>query len=318
MEGGGNCGNVACALSRLGVSVSVVTHLAQDAFGVQIAKELKSEKHINLNHSHYNQGASLSSPFSYIIVVGNSRTCIHTPFQQESEFFEVDRTLLSGANPASLVYFDTRFTQSALEFARSAHEKRVPIMLDLEKVRPDLPKLMELADYVVTNSDFPGLFIGMHDQDTWVCQKHILNIYPNIKFICTTMGEMGCIFMRQGAGSTGFSGGSGFGEKHAGRLAEKLSFRYMKYESGKPLVLVTALDDFNVIQCSAIKLDAEKIVDTTGAGDAFIAGMIYGIINEYDIESTLSIASFLPHEKIKQRGARSGLPGLARLQKYCG
>ncbi len=49
-------------------------------------------------------------------------------------------------------------------------------------------------------------------------------------------------------------------------------------------------------------------MDTTGAGDAFIAGVIYGLTHGLSVPHTLNIASYVASQKLRAPGARAGLP----------
>jgi ribokinase len=51
-----------------------------------------------------------------------------------------------------------------------------------------------------------------------------------------------------------------------------------------------------------------KVVDTTGAGDAFCAGFLYGLINEKSLEDCSELGNFVASRCITQMGARAGLP----------
>lgn len=60
-----------------------------------------------------------------------------------------------------------------------------------------------------------------------------------------------------------------------------------------------------------IKVD--KIVDTTGAGDAFSAGFIYGFNRNFsfkfeDLISNVKIGNFIAAKCIQELGARKGIP----------
>lgn len=55
------------------------------------------------------------------------------------------------------------------------------------------------------------------------------------------------------------------------------------------------------------KLDNKKIVDVTGAGDTFLAGILYGLITQKNIIEILPIAHFFAQQIIQQQGARLGL-----------
>lgn len=56
--------------------------------------------------------------------------------------------------------------------------------------------------------------------------------------------------------------------------------------------------------------------DTTGAGDAFHGGFIYGLLQGYTIEQTLRVANAVAAYKCRSYGAQSGLPTLAQLEEF--
>ena len=49
----------------------------------------------------------------------------------------------------------------------------------------------------------------------------------------------------------------------------------------------------------------QQILDPTGCGDAYRAGLLYGIINEMSWEDTGRLASLLGAEKIAHRGTQN-------------
>jgi adenosine kinase len=50
---------------------------------------------------------------------------------------------------------------------------------------------------------------------------------------------------------------------------------------------------------------AKELADPTGCGDAYRAGLLYGIMNEYDWETTGRIASLLGSIKIEHHGTQN-------------
>jgi ribokinase len=58
-----------------------------------------------------------------------------------------------------------------------------------------------------------------------------------------------------------------------------------------------------------------KVVDTTGAGDAFCAGFLYGLIENKNLTQCGKIGNFVASKCIQEVGARTGLPYLAELPK---
>jgi sulfofructose kinase len=69
---------------------------------------------------------------------------------------------------------------------------------------------------------------------------------------------------------------------------------------------ITASKD-QVIQIPAFEV---KAVDTTGAGDVFHGGYIYGLLNGWDIKNTVIFASALAAMKCTKVGGRGGIPKL--------
>jgi ribokinase len=51
-----------------------------------------------------------------------------------------------------------------------------------------------------------------------------------------------------------------------------------------------------------------KVVDTTGAGDAFCAGFLYGLINKKSLYECGQTANFVASRSVTVMGARTGLP----------
>jgi len=56
-----------------------------------------------------------------------------------------------------------------------------------------------------------------------------------------------------------------------------------------------------------------KVVDTTGAGDAFCTGFLYGLINNEGLRECGSLGNFVASRCITKIGAREGLPKLSDL-----
>ncbi len=59
-----------------------------------------------------------------------------------------------------------------------------------------------------------------------------------------------------------------------------------------------------------------KAVDTTGAGDVFHGGYIYGLLKGWPIEKTVEFASAFAALKCLERGSRAGIPTLHKTLKF--
>jgi ribokinase len=51
-------------------------------------------------------------------------------------------------------------------------------------------------------------------------------------------------------------------------------------------------------------------VDTTGAGDAYNAGFLYGITNDYTLEESARIASYIAAASTTKTGATEAIPSI--------
>lgn len=56
--------------------------------------------------------------------------------------------------------------------------------------------------------------------------------------------------------------------------------------------------------------------DTTGAGDAFCAGFLYGLLRGKNLKTCGILGNFVASRCITQRGARNGLPRIAEIPRF--
>lgn len=59
-----------------------------------------------------------------------------------------------------------------------------------------------------------------------------------------------------------------------------------------------------------------EVVDTTGAGDVFHGAYIFGLLQGWDVKRIARFASAVSAIKCTHLGGRSGIPGLAEVQKF--
>jgi len=74
-----------------------------------------------------------------------------------------------------------------------------------------------------------------------------------------------------------------------------------------------ATDGLQQVQVDAFKL---KVQDTTGAGDAFNAGFLYGALRGLDLKKCLQLGNFTASRTITKVGARNGLPTKEETEKF--
>ncbi len=83
-------------------------------------------------------------------------------------------------------------------------------------------------------------------------------------------------------------------------------------------LIITRGGEGSIIYAGGQRLDipcvqAEQVVDPTGCGDAYRAGLLYGISNGFDWSTTGQLASLMGAIKIAQRGGQNHMPSRAEI-----
>ena len=68
-----------------------------------------------------------------------------------------------------------------------------------------------------------------------------------------------------------------------------------------------------VISCPAFPVET---VDTTGAGDVFHGGYLYGLLRKWPLKDTIRFASAVAAMKCRKLGGRAGMPRLAEVRQF--
>jgi len=74
-----------------------------------------------------------------------------------------------------------------------------------------------------------------------------------------------------------------------------------------------AFVDGQILYAKGVKM---KAVDTTGAGDVFHAGFIYGLLQNWEVEEILRFANTAAALKCRDLGGRKGIPTLEVVQQF--
>lgn len=281
IRGGGNTSNTITAIRRLGIDCHLITRVGNDVYGDLAIKELQSD---GINTSNVIQKDGINTPFSYVIVdsTNGTRTCIATVSEEDLSVTEVNENMLENA---SMLVLDGRHTLGALQMAKYAKKLGVPVLLDIERDRPYIRDLMPFADYIISNRRYPFAYAPQASDRIDALKIMLENC--NAKFVISTLGEGGSILLQAEENR----------EKGSGLNLFVQTKTHICRSSGKR---------YEIIECPCCAVG--NIVDTTGAGDAFIGGIVYGIICKMERERMLSLASHLAAKKIEGSGARDGLP----------
>ncbi|KAJ1416827.1 Ribokinase-like [Sesbania bispinosa] len=269
IQGGGNTGNAMTCAARLGLKPRIISKVANDAQGKALLEELQ---HDGVDTSFFVVSKEGTTSFSYIIVDSQTktRTCIFTAGYPLMVPEDLPReSLLSALDGARVVYFDVRMPETALLIAQEAFHQNISILVDAERPREGLNELLEMADYVVCSEKFPQAK-GSHleEMDVDCALKSLTMKKDNSIAMPTCIASSVTKFRAEGIGTL------------CGRL-------YLG---------------------TAEKIPPSELIDTTGAGDAFVGAVLYAICANFSPEKMLPFASYVAATNCKALGARSGLP----------
>lgn len=201
-----------------------------------------------------------SSPQSLILVDGSGERTVlcHRDPRLTLRPEDLEREWITSAR-ALLV--DGYHTEAAVAAATWAHEAGIPVIADLDVIRPGINNLLPLVDYALASRDFPGALTGEPDL------RKALRILHD-RFGCRVAGV-----------TLGTSG-------------------------------VLTWDGERVIQRAAYRV---RTVDTTGAGDLFHAGFMYGLLQGWPLERQLDYACAAAALNCTRAGARGCIGGVEEI-----
>lgn len=325
VQGGGNAANTISAISRLtrhtsNVRTGLITKIggSEDPITQQILTELTEDGVSTSSTVMRATESTTRSPQTFIVndVETNSRTCIHVPMSEEVTVDDIEMLWqLEMCDPQlpMFIHFDSRHPAGAVHLAQLAVEQKVPISLDIEKFRPGADELLGLCDIIFTNERFPDLFA--RERCSGKSSDIVLNMisilsYGRANCVVTTCGQKGAILVR-------WSEISVFAEKrwlkshsiHRNMFDDLPSFNATISSTTAPCGR-----QCTVIRCPIWPFDQRPIVDSTGAGDSFIGGVITGLLHGLGDEECLKLGALVASEKLRGAGARKALPDSERVK----
>jgi len=113
-----------------------------------------------------------------------------------------------------------------------------------------------------------------------------------------------------------------FPHRLSGISDERASLVELKARYGCPVVGMTRGLRGAIVYCEGQFIESPAFEvpggcrDTTGAGDAFRGGFLYGLLKDEDIESSLGLANAVAALKCRDLGARTKLPTQGELSKF--
>jgi sulfofructose kinase len=99
---------------------------------------------------------------------------------------------------------------------------------------------------------------------------------------------------------------------------EKALLELQKYTSGFLCATLGREGAVALINGELLRVKAFKVntVDTTGAGDVFHAGFIYGLLQNWEAVEIIKFANAVAALKCRNLGGRKGIPALEKVQRF--
>ncbi|XP_004152009.1 ribokinase isoform X1 [Cucumis sativus] len=311
VQGGGNVGNALTSAARLGLTPRIISKVADDSQGRSIIEELEADG-VDTSFLVVSEGGI--SPFTYIIVDNktHTRTCIHTPGSPPMVPDDLSRSsLLSALDGAKIVYSDIRLHETALLVAQEAARQNIPMLIDAERKREGLDDLLAFASYVVCSTSFPQEWTEAPSIPSALVS--MLVRLPKLRFVIVTLGENGCIMLERSTDEKYDQ----MEEFEVDSLLEVVKSRRneninVPTSVSSPVAKLRAQGIGTVcgrlLLGTAEKIPESEIVDTTGAGDAFIGAVLYALCANMPPEKLLPFSAQVAAGCCRALGARSGLP----------
>ena len=253
--------------------------------------------------------------------------------------------IVSMLDGASLLYFDGRLTEVALEVAAVAQDMGIPMLVEGERLRDNLDKLLLMGDYVVTSTGYPKDATGEDTLETAMVK--LVASLPRAKALITTLGSRGAVMLQRvddwgneednGEGgdqkrvslsetltrlekeATTEKGGGANTNANASSGGEVVPIPLAPATTSGAVYLTDAGDDdaaavgpVRVTFAPAATMSKDDIADTTGAGDSFIGSVCYGIATGWtssmELPAAMRLGAYVAGRKCTKLGARPGLP----------
>lgn len=336
-QGGGNAANAATGAARLGCAACLASRVGADGAAEAIAGELEGD---GVSTRYLTRAPAGPSPSTYIIVdaAAGTRTCIHTPgpplTPADVAGLGADENPVAGVTSASVAFFDGRLADAALAVADAARAAGVTVLVEAERPRDGLADLLARADAVATSAGFPATFTGVAARGA--ASAAMLAGLPTAAWLSTTFGADGAVVLER------VEGGGGAPVDAAAAVDEALTAAAASRDAapanaapaarspagvavGAPGVAsqivsltwpgATTPLPVRLTAVSAARLPAGAVVDTTGAGDAFNAGLATGLARGLAPSAAAVLGAVAAGANVTALGARGGMPYAADVRK---
>jgi len=268
---GGAVANVIVAASRLGLRTGFLGTVGDDEFGTFILRDFRRE---GVDVSHVKRVKGMATGIAFYSV--DERGERHYTFYRFPGYSDTESTLKPEHIDAEYIA-----RSNAIHFSES--------MLRKKSSRGAIFKALQVSEqHGLLISYDPNVRLGLwDDRDEFMgVQRKVLGL---IDVFLSTADELMLITNK--------------------KPLEKAIKRIMNI--GLSVLLIRGGDHYRVITLNSdflVPIFKVKAVDTSGAGDAFDAGFLTGLLKKWPLDKAVELGSAVAALKIMSAGTREGLP----------
>lgn len=314
IRGGGNAANSAVQCARLGGTAKVISKVGADEIGHKLIAEMRAEG-VNCENVVVARTSEGPTVMTDIIVAGPTRTIISMPYSQRVADLDAaadgfdDARLDSVLSNAAVLSIDGRHPAVALAAVKRARALGCFVLIEAEARAGGktmfLSELMQLADGLVSNEDYPVMFHGVDvegdDSSYAPALAAMLQDAPRARFVVVTRGARGCVAIERPE-----SEGNPQTAPEPGASKSRSRSRSRGREKSKEELAKAAYT------VPAFVLGADQpVLDSTGAGDSFIGALAMQIAAKTPLRKALTVACWAGACSCLQEGARGSMPSVA-------
>lgn len=272
--------NVAIGCARLGIKAGWISRLGDDEFGRYIYNFARGEG-IDVSGVSFVKGYPTSLNFKEILSDGEVQT-----------FYYRDKSPILSMTPNEL-------DEAQFEKAKILHITGIFPAINKENNMKIINKSINLAEkYKLKISFDPNIRLKMWSKEE--ARETLSQILPHVDILLTGDKEMEVIV----------------GEKDPDKILEAIkpyNISFVGIKQGDKGAV--GYSESRKLYVPPVK---SKVVDTVGAGDGFNVGVLYGYLNNWDLEKTLLYANTIGSMVVGVQGDNEGLPFLEEVQAKLG
>jgi len=278
---GGSAANTAVGLARLGIKTGYIGKVSNDREGKLLLDNFKTEGVDTRGVMVSKEGRS-GVVIGFVDVKGERALYVNQSVNDTIEFKEIDLEYARSAKILHLTSFEDKPFKAQKTLVKTLPNIKVsldPGELYARKRLATLKPIIKRSFVVLLNENEIKLLTRKNYREG---AKTLVNAGASI--VAAKLGKGAKTLVNAGASI----------------VAAKLGKRGCYVTDGKETHLI---EPYKV-----------KVVDTTGAGDAFCAGFLYGLIKNKDLHQCGKLGNFVASRCIREAGAREGLPKLSDLK----